>query len=124
MYDLHIHPEIKRAHTLPAAHYGDPDLYRRQLESVFARSWHVAADVESLPEPGHVLPITLLEGSLDEPLLLTRDEGSPRSTCAGSTAETRLVQANSTLQVVVQHGIPVENEAPPEGLIVQQEGKP
>ncbi len=69
-----IHPEIGRASTLPGRAYHDPALHARARERVFARAWHFVGDARRLKAPGHVLPFTLLEGCLDEPLLLVRDE--------------------------------------------------
>lgn len=65
--------DIREAETLSPSFYADPDLYRRSLESVFARSWQLVGDTDRLKIPGQVLPVTLLEGSLNEPILLTRD---------------------------------------------------
>jgi choline monooxygenase len=69
-----IDPDIRRAATLPAWVYSDPEVHRLVLERVFARSWQLVADVAAVKVPGQVHPFTLLEGSLDEPLLLTRDQ--------------------------------------------------
>ena len=69
-----VDPDISRSWTLPSAEYHDPDRYHRQLRRVFARCWHFVPGVEELKAPGHVRPFSLLEGSLDEPLLLTRDQ--------------------------------------------------
>ncbi len=69
-----IDPDIRRASTLPASFYLDPELYRAQTERVLARSYHVAAFEDVVPEPGTAAPLTLLPGSLDEPILFTRDE--------------------------------------------------
>lgn len=66
-----IDPRIARARTLPGRVYHDPDMYSRLLSRVFARSWQPVGDVGRLKASGHVLPLTLLEGSLDEPLVLT-----------------------------------------------------
>lgn len=68
-----IDPDITRARTLPGRFYTDVEIHRRIVEQVFARSWQMVADADRLPEPGFVLPLTLLAGSLDEPLVLTRD---------------------------------------------------
>jgi choline monooxygenase len=70
-----IDEDIRRAHTLPARVYRDPEMYEAQRERVFARSWQWVADADRVKAPGHVLPFTLLEGCLDEPLVLSRDEG-------------------------------------------------
>jgi choline monooxygenase len=69
-----IASDIRRAATLPSAYYGDPGIYARQKERIFARSWQLVPGAERLKAGGHVLPFTLLDGCLDEPLLLTVDE--------------------------------------------------
>jgi len=75
MSDPHpIDPDIRRARTLPSRFYHDPEIYRAETERVFARSWQYVGDVSRLRAPGHVLPVTLLEGCLDEPLVLTHAE--------------------------------------------------
>jgi choline monooxygenase len=74
--DFRIDPEIGRAATPPARIYRDPSVFESQRERVFARSWQMVPGAERVKAPGHVLPFTLLEGCLDEPLLLSRgDDG-------------------------------------------------
>lgn len=68
-----IDPEIRRAQGPPAWIYTDELAYRMFLERAFEPGWHIAADLEQVRVPGQVHPLTLLEGSLNEPLLLTRD---------------------------------------------------
>ncbi|MBL8744881.1 MAG: Rieske 2Fe-2S domain-containing protein [Phycisphaerae bacterium] len=68
-----IHPDIAQASTLPAKFYSDPEIFALMRERVFARSWQLVADTDSVKVPGQVHPVTVLEGALDEPLLLTRD---------------------------------------------------
>jgi len=70
---IDIDPDIRKARTLPSAVYRDPEIFRLLKEKVFARSWQVAGDVESIRVPGQVFPLTLLEGSLDEPIFFSRD---------------------------------------------------
>ncbi|MGH7482045.1 MAG: aromatic ring-hydroxylating oxygenase subunit alpha [Longimicrobiales bacterium] len=72
--DLSIDTDIRRAGTLPGWVYRDPEAHALQRERVFARSWHFLGTADRLKAPGHVLPLTLLEGCLDEPLVLTCDE--------------------------------------------------
>jgi choline monooxygenase len=43
------------------------------MDGVFARSWQFITEIEACKVPGQVYPFLLLEGSLDEPLLFTRD---------------------------------------------------
>jgi choline monooxygenase len=74
-----IDADIARARTLPARVYHDPEIFRAQRERLFTRTWHWVADEPRLRAPGHVLPATLLEGTLDEPLVLVRrDDGDLR----------------------------------------------
>jgi choline monooxygenase len=65
--------DIRSASTLPSEVYRDPSWFERAREAVFARSWQWIADTDAVRVPGQVFPVTLLEGLLDEPLLLTRD---------------------------------------------------
>ncbi len=70
-----IDPDITRAETLPAPAYSDPAVHEAARARVFRRSWQFVADGEAVKVPGQCTPLTLLEGCLDEPLLLTRDRG-------------------------------------------------
>src|SRR5438046_1589543 len=72
--DFKIDRDISRAETLPARVYSDPACYEIQREKVFARSWQLVGDAARVRAPGRVVPFTLLEGCLDEPLVLTSDE--------------------------------------------------
>jgi len=68
-----IHPDITRAATPPSWIYTDPDVFAAARERIFARSWQLIGDTDLARVPGRVHPFTLLPGSLNEPLLLTRD---------------------------------------------------
>lgn len=68
-----IDPDIRRAHTLPAWIYSDPAVFALVRERVFARSWQFVCEASRVKVPGQVHPFMLLEGCLDEPLVLTRD---------------------------------------------------
>jgi choline monooxygenase len=66
-----IDDDIARARTLPASFYTDPAVFERTRERIFARSWQsIDARVQ---KPGGVAPFELLQGCVDEPLLLVRD---------------------------------------------------
>lgn len=71
--NLSVDANIAKAHTLPASFYQDPQMYQAVKEAVMARSWQWLGDTDDLKAPGSVKPITLLEGCLDEPLVITRD---------------------------------------------------
>jgi choline monooxygenase len=66
-----IDDDIARARTLPASFYSDPTLFERVRERIFARSWQ-QVDARAA-NPGAVAPFELLQGCVDEPLLLARD---------------------------------------------------
>ena len=74
MRKIEIADEIAVAETLPAEVYHEPHWYERAKQQIFARTWHFIGKVEEPKAPGHVQPFTLLEGCLDEPLVLTVDD--------------------------------------------------
>ncbi len=79
-HPFEVDADIRRAETLPAAFYRDSASYTAQLERVFARAYHW---VDTGPlEPGTASPITLLEGSLNEPIVFTRATGGERACLA------------------------------------------
>ncbi|MHB8636928.1 MAG: aromatic ring-hydroxylating oxygenase subunit alpha [Fimbriimonadaceae bacterium] len=71
--DLTVNPRIEEASTLPSTFYKDPHIFARCREEVFATSWQFACSTDVVRAPGAVHPFTLLEGCLDEPMVLTRD---------------------------------------------------
>lgn len=68
-----VHPEVARAETLDKGFYLEPAQQALQWERLFARSWQWLGDTQGLEAPGSLSPRTLLPGTLDEPLLLSRD---------------------------------------------------
>ncbi|MDZ4804076.1 MAG: aromatic ring-hydroxylating dioxygenase subunit alpha [Candidatus Eisenbacteria bacterium] len=73
MTSFPIESDIHRASTLPADFYTGADAWKSVRERVFTRAWQWVADIDQVRVPGQVWPFTLLEGLLDEPLVLTRD---------------------------------------------------
>lgn len=71
--EFFVDPDIAQAWTPGSRMYSDPDIFELQKERVFAASWQYVADLEAVKVPGQVHPFSLLEGCLDEPLVLTRD---------------------------------------------------
>ncbi len=97
-----IEPDIRRAWTAPGALYSDPGLWTALRERVFARSWQLAGDTDPVRAPGHVEPITLLPGLLDEPLFLARD-GEDRLRCLSNVCTHRgnlLVESGGRCQAL------------------------
>ena len=73
-----IDEDIRKASTLPSEVYVDPELYGLQIERVFARSWQLLASEDLSGGKSFAAPFTLLEGCLDEPIVLTRDAKGAR----------------------------------------------
>lgn len=71
---LEVDKDIALASTLPASFYQDARLFELLKEKVFLKSWHWVGDTSIVPLAEHVYPFTLLDGFLNEPILLTRDE--------------------------------------------------
>jgi choline monooxygenase len=64
-----IHPEIRKAWTLPSRFYTDEAFFERAKERIFARSWQLVGQIEDFSQ---LEPRMLLPGFLDEPILLSR----------------------------------------------------
>jgi choline monooxygenase len=71
---FHIHTDIHKAETLPAAFYRDDQVFDLLREKVFLRSWQWIGHESLIARPNNVYPFTLLDNYLTEPMLLTRDE--------------------------------------------------
>lgn len=69
-----IHPDIARAKTIDTTYYTSEAYYQESKERIFAKSWQLVGDTDKVKEPGSAYPFTLLEGYLNEPLLLTEDK--------------------------------------------------
>ena len=71
-----IKPEVPvssdpaRAHTLPARTYCEPDIYEREKDAIFYRSWWLAGHKSRLSEPGSYLTMN----DFGIPILATRDK--------------------------------------------------
>ncbi len=72
--DLDVHADVTLAEMPPGEFYRDQQLYDQVVNLVFRRSWQLDPSGETLTNAEHVRPFTLLDGSLNEPMLFTRDE--------------------------------------------------
>lgn len=75
-YNFYIHPDISKAETLPASFYRDHNLFETIKEKIFLKSWQWIGDetLVSLKQSTH--PFVLLDGFLNEPMLLTKNTGN------------------------------------------------
>lgn len=69
-----IHPDIAKAKTIDTEYYTSTECYEESKEKLFAKSWQLIGDMNKVKEPGSAYPFTMLEGYLNEPLLLTKDK--------------------------------------------------
>ena len=73
---FNIHKDISKAETLPSSFYKNHDIFEQVKEKIFLKSWQWLGDNSSLKLTNSIQPLTLLDGFLTEPILLTRnDEG-------------------------------------------------
>ena len=83
-----IDADIKKASTLPASFYRDPQFFGAVRDKVFYRTWQWVGDV-AVPEEGPAAsPFVMLPGFLDEPMVLTRD-GSGQVHCLSNVCTHR-----------------------------------
>ncbi len=66
-----INDDVRMAETLPTSFYKEQKYFDRARENIFARTWQLAISSHQLEEH-KVIPVTLLPGLLDEPLLFTK----------------------------------------------------
>src|SRR5579872_1660053 len=69
-----IDPDIARARTPSTDLYTDPALFELCKEKIFAPSWQFIGDTDPVAAAGDAWPFILLEGLLDEPLVLVRNQ--------------------------------------------------
>lgn len=63
-----IHPDVAQAHTLPALVYVDPEVYAREKERIFPRTWQIVGRRDQVAKPGDYFTVDLF----DNPLLFVR----------------------------------------------------
>lgn len=76
MPQFYIDPDISRASTIDSSFYTSQHYFDLCREKLFSRSWQLIGDSDQVSEPGSAWPFTVLEGFLDEPLVLTRDKNN------------------------------------------------
>ena len=69
-----VDKDIAIAETLHTDFYTKEEYYQKTIDHVFAKSWQYIADRSALLSmPENVFPTTLLENTLNEPVLLVKD---------------------------------------------------
>ncbi|MBT8486863.1 MAG: aromatic ring-hydroxylating dioxygenase subunit alpha [Phycisphaerales bacterium] len=70
---LDVDADIRRAATLPGWFYRDDAVFAWARDRIFARSWQLVEQADTVTVPQQVLPFDFLPGLVEEPLLLVRD---------------------------------------------------
>ena len=68
-----MNANIRQSSTMPADFYTSVEAFERCRE-IFSRSWQFICMSDRLNRTGQVLPLTVLDGFLDEPIVLSRAE--------------------------------------------------
>jgi choline monooxygenase len=74
MSKFSVKKSIAKAKTISTEIYTSTEAYEIFKEKIFASSWQFIGDTDLVKEKGSCHPFTLLNGYLNEPLLLTKDE--------------------------------------------------
>lgn len=72
MHIFDVKPDIRQAHTLSSEFYTDAQYFEQSKERIFARSWQVVGTTEDMRLSGQLQPHTILDGFLNEPVLIVR----------------------------------------------------
>ena len=67
---FNVNADIRRAETLSSRFYTGDEYFHESKEKIFAKSWQLVGRAN---EVGNLKPHTILEGFLDEPILLARN---------------------------------------------------
>jgi len=68
-----IDKDIKRSHTLPGDFYKDSVTFDLCREKIFKNSWQLIGNEQNVRVSNSASPAVFMEGFINEPLLLTRD---------------------------------------------------
>ncbi len=75
MKKFFVDADVSRARTISTEVYKSAAFFEMAKEKIFAQCWQFLGDTDMVAGNGSCYPFTLLEKYIDEPLLLTRDEG-------------------------------------------------
>ena len=72
MQPFFVHPDIAEAKTLDKSFYLNPEYFALSRDKLFRRSWLWLCHNADLDSPNNCKPATLMDGFLDEPVLITK----------------------------------------------------
>ena len=71
---ISINKDISISKTMPSFYYLDNDYYKLSIDKIFKKSWQIIIDKNSLKSK--IYPFIFLQDSINEPLILTYDNGN------------------------------------------------
>jgi choline monooxygenase len=71
---IRIDQETAHAGTLPGSFYREQEQYEQIIEKIFYQTWQFVSPINVLVDGPCAYPFRLLPGSIDEPLVLTKNE--------------------------------------------------
>lgn len=74
MLNWEINSDIRYAETIPTDFYLSEEYFQLSKEKIFGTSWLLAAHDSQLKTNNQLLPVHLLEGYLNEPILFSKNE--------------------------------------------------
>lgn len=103
MSNYTINEDIKKAETLPSSFYGNTDSFKELTDVLLSNSWQFIGDETLFSKGFNIVPITLCEGIINEPLVLIRNESND-ITCLSNVCTHRgnlLLQKETTSSQLV-----------------------
>ena len=86
MTEFKIKSNPSEALTMPSKFYTDPLIYQKSINNIFSNSWQLITHTNTL-EKNNVYPFTLLKDSLNEPLVITKN--NEKITCLSNVCTHR-----------------------------------
>jgi len=69
-----VDPDISKSSTLPSSFYVSDSFFQKVKNDIFSRSWQFVGDTDLLKGQTSTYPLNLMEGYLNEPIVLTKDK--------------------------------------------------
>src|SRR5277367_2190901 len=66
--------DITRAKTLDTDFYLMEEFFQQSKENIFSNCWQFIGDTDQVKDKGWVTPVNLLEGFINEPLVISKDK--------------------------------------------------
>lgn len=75
-HNFNVHPDIKKAETLPATFYQDDEVFADMKSKIFLKTWQFIGDSAELKLHNRLKPLYPLDNYLEEPMVLTRNSSN------------------------------------------------